>query len=637
MNIKLVIKFAGIFSLALAIMGGNLFYVSAEIEAPNSAYDVTSTGDTVDVTPGNNVCADSTGICTLRAAIMEANAHAGYDSITFSINEAGAPVPRMISVGDDLPSITESVLINGNTQIGGAEIQIKGTSAGNSVGLTLETGASTVKGITVYDFFSNGIEIIGTATVTVTDCIVSGNGGTGIYITSDGNRIGGVVSADRNFLYSNGDNGAGYGISLVGPSGNPATNNYIMGNYIGINFAGTAEQHNHSGGIALNNADSNTIGGTGGAAGNVIAGNNTEEGIILYQSDGNTIVGNKIGTNAAGTAELGFDYGIQLNNSQDNVIGGTSSGARNLISGNDLNGVYLNDSVHAAPYSDDNQILGNYIGTDVSGNVGLGNEVGIYLEDATGTIIGGAETGAGNLISGNNQVGIELYGNVEDTQILGNRIGVAANGQPLSNGKFGIWFYDDTVINNQVGATAGGSGNVIAYNGKATYAAGIFVQDGSYNNSIRGNRIFGNGDYSTATHRLGIELAAGLLPDGVTPNDSLDPDTGTNNLQNYPVLTSWSASSSGTLNGTLNSKASTSFTIDFYGNSSCDPIGFGEGEWYIGWKNITTDASGNATFSQIEMVAPYFTATATDPNGNTSEFSNCLEGPDMVFLPVVLR
>jgi parallel beta-helix repeat protein len=636
MDIRQLVKFAGTLILVLVLVGGNAFFVYAEPETPNTAYDVTSSDDTPDASLADPLCADSAGNCTLRAAIQQANYHAGFDLITFSINEGGAAVPRIIFLGDDLPVITESVLINGNSQLKGS-IQLTGTSAGNSVGLTLKTGASTVKGLAIYDFFSYGMVITGTATVTVSDCIVDSNGGTGIYVTSSGNRIGGVTTADRNFLTNNGDNGAGYGVSLIGLNGNTISNNYIQGNYIGINMAGTAEQHNDSGGISMNSADSNTIGGTGGAAGNVIAGNDTGTGIILYHADNNTIVGNKIGTNSSGTSALGFDYGMEILNSQGNIIGGTASGARNLISGNEYHGIFIDDYANAAPYSDDNEIIGNYIGTDITGNAILGNQNGIYLSDATGTIIGGAESGAGNLISGNDTNGIYLYQNVEDTHILGNHIGVAANGQPLSNGRFGIEFSTNNVHDNQVGGSATGEGNVIAYNGKATLAGGIFIQNGSNDNSLRGNRIFGNGDFSAATHRLGIDLGATNVPDGVTPNDTLDPDTGSNNLQNYPVLTGWSASSSGTLNGTLNSKASTIYIIDIYGNTTCDPIGYGEGEWYIGYKQVTTNASGNASFSQIEAVAPYFTATATDPNGNTSEFSNCLEGANMVFLPIILK
>ena len=112
----------------------------------------------------------------------------------------------------------------------------------------------------------------------------------------------------------------------------------------------------------------------------------------------------------------------------------------------------------------------------------------------------------------------------------------------------------------------------------------------------------------------------------MTPNDSGDPDSGGTNRQNFPVLTSvTSAANSTTIQGTLNSTPNTTFQIDFYSSAALDQSGNGEGALFLGAAAITTDGSGNATINAVLPVAlgagRVVTATATDPNGNTSEFS----------------
>ena len=149
------------------------------------------------------------------------------------------------------------------------------------------------------------------------------------------------------------------------------------------------------------------------------------------------------------------------------------------------------------------------------------------------------------------------------------------------------------------------------------------VTDRAINNPILSNTIFSNGN-------LGIDLAPNFgppTPGGITPNDPGDADIGPNNYQNFPVLTSASVNGTNTsVLGTLNSTANTTFRIEFFANSAADPSGNGEGQRFIGFANVTTDTSGNATLSATNLPAvdsgSFITATATDPNGNTSEFSN---------------
>ena len=155
--------------------------------------------------------------------------------------------------------------------------------------------------------------------------------------------------------------------------------------------------------------------------------------------------------------------------------------------------------------------------------------------------------------------------------------------------------------------------NTIAYNGEM----GIQLNA----NSGSGNAISGNSIHSNTT--LGIDINS----DGVTANDPDDVDIGANNLQNYPVLTQAFGGSS-TVSGTLNSTASTTFRVELFANSACDPSGFGEGATFLGSANVSTDLNGDATFAASISgfsAGQFISATATDPSNNTSEFSACIE------------
>jgi hypothetical protein len=138
-------------------------------------------------------------------------------------------------------------------------------------------------------------------------------------------------------------------------------------------------------------------------------------------------------------------------------------------------------------------------------------------------------------------------------------------------------------------------------------------------NGILRNSIFGNG----SPGGLGIALNN----DGVTTNDNKDPDRSPNKLQNFPVIT---AVSTTTIEGTLNSRPSKTFTIQFFSNPAPNfPTGFGEGETFLGEKTVTTNDRGKVSFTFTPSAAlaagEFVTATATDASGNTSEFSAARE------------
>lgn len=382
-------------------------------------------------------------------------------------------------------------------------------------------------------------------------------------------------------------------------------NNVIQRNHIGVDTTGNVERRN-SRGIVLTNSSNNLIGGTTAGTRNVISGNST--GIEIGGSS-NVIQGNFIGTNVAGTAAISNSTGVNISTSSanNNLIGGTSPGAGNLISGNSSYGIFTD--------GDRTIIQGNLIGTDFTGSVRLPNGGGIQVS-ASNTLIGGLTPAARNVISGNG-VGVHIgdFGSLkpQGNIVQGNLIGLDASGAALVlNGQGGIGINNSD--GNTIGGTQPGAANVIALSN----GPGVSVAQGS-GNSIRGNSIFSNDG-------LGIDLLTDALVQGVTPNDPADSDTGANNLQNFPVITSVVSTSNSTkIQGTLNSTPNTTFQIDFYSNSAVDSSGYGEGAQFFNTTSINTNANGDATINVTFPVGlpagRAITATATDPAGNTSEFS----------------
>jgi IPT/TIG domain/S-layer homology domain len=331
---------------------------------------------------------------------------------------------------------------------------------------------------------------------------------------------------------------------------------------------------------------------------------------ILHSSGASscTIRGNFIGTDPSGSINRGNHTGISASGLGD-VIGGPNPADRNLISGSSAEGIL----VGAAGV----QIQGNLIGTDATGTLPLSN-VGhgiVCGSPGPGTTIGGSAPGESNVISGNTR-GILLSQNAANV-VRGNKIGVNAAGSgPLGN-SIGILLFLGG-HNNVIGGIAPGEANEIAYNSDRGIA---IVNNGGSNNSIRGNSIHDNGG-------LGIDFD----PPGPNFNDPLDADTGLNQFQNFPILQSVEhlgpqGAGSTRILGKLNSTPSTVFDLDFYENPVCSnfPREYLEGEIYLGSSQVTTDANGDAA---IDVTLPVATeagarisATATDPAGNTSEFS----------------
>jgi parallel beta-helix repeat protein len=406
-----------------------------------SAYVVTSTAD--DGSAG-----------TLRQAINAVNA--GVDNaIVFQIAAAGQQTIMVGSgSGQSLPDITaNNVSLNGLNTFNGVttSVDLNGSDVPYYDGLNVDGNSNTITGLTINNFYQ-GIMVAGS------DCVIGGSA------AGAGNRISG-----------NGNDG----INLIAP----VFGDSVLGNTIGLNAAGTAAQANGLVGVLID-GDGCTIGGTTAGARNIISGN-VADGIYVGAA-GNVVEGNYVGLNTAGTAAVANgsgslsddEYGIGVY-SPNNTIGGSVTGAGNVISGNASDGIYLETQPQQVTGV---LIQGNSIGTNAAGTSAVANGLyGIQEFSVGSNTIGGLVSAARNVISGNAGGGVVLSSGVNADQILGNYIGLGANGSTaLANGGYGVEVYG---TNNTLGGTVSAARNVISGNG----GGGIFLSGAG--NSVLSNYI----------------------------------------------------------------------------------------------------------------------------------------------------
>jgi hypothetical protein len=581
----------------------------------------------------------STG--SLRWAIMQVDADKSkkVDTIDFDIPGTG---PFTIAPQSELPAITHSVLIDGFSQPGASPntlatgenavimIQLSGTNAGFASGLEIVAAKSTVRGLAINQFEQEGIRLFSATTDTITGNYI-GTDVTGMVALPDGdsgvmvdgsnqNTIGGTTPDLRNLIAGN----TNQDVFLIDDS----SSNVVLGNWVGLTATGTSTLSGDGNGISVFSASNNTIGGSVKGAGNVIAGE-TFDGVVIDGASGNSVEGNLIGTDPTGKIALGNGAGVLIgfSNAANNTLGGSAPGAGNLISGNFGDGVLLNPALGPG-----NMILGNRIGTDVTGTVALPNQGSGVEIDASGVTVGGVGPGAGNVLSGNAEDGLVIIANfnfdlpADNNLVEGNFVGTDATGtKPLGNGSDGIAVLGEFLgaTNNTIGGTSLGAGNIIAYNG----GNGVTVGGSSFDSTTVEDPVLSNSIFSNQA--LGIDLG----DDGVTANQAGAIEFGPNNLQNYPVFVSAANfGSSAAIKGSLSASPDTTYTIQFFGGTVADPSGHGQGQFLIGTSSATTDSNGNAAitqhFSFIPAGVQFLTATATDPLGNTSEF-----GPDVALSP----
>jgi parallel beta-helix repeat protein len=573
------------------------------LEAGRSAPTVATTlvAATVVVTNTND-----SGPGSLRQALLDANAAPGDDVIGFDIP---GPGPHTITPATPLPPVRPddlgdpgAVIIDGTTEpdfAGAPVVELSGAVVGSSgSGITINSLGCVVRGLIV-NGFGTGIEFAVGGDHAVLSGFVEGNyvgtnangtaavgNGTGIAVGLDasGVTVGGTVAAARNVVSGN-----RFGVGV----GSFASQVTVRGNFIGIDATGRKALGNVFQGVVVGSGALHQIGGLAPGARNIVSGNGAV-GILTFDSGLNQISGNFVGLDVTGTRALG--------NGGDgiSVPDGGAVISRNVVSGNGGSGV-------SATTSSVTEVRGNLIGTTRTGKGAVGNA-------GRGISFFGGQTVINNLISGNGDHGIFLGG--MSNVVRGNRIGTDITGTAaLGNRGSGIYTED---IDNRIGGTGDGEGNVIAFNGGAGVNVATVFDIGFGNNPLLSNAIFSNGG-------LGIDLGN----DGVTPNDACDADTGGNGLQNFPTLTAVASSSSGTtIQGQLNSTPGTSFLLQFFSSAAPDPSGFGEGARFLGSITVTTDAACNVTFTATlpTAVIPghFATATATDPTMRTSEFSNAL-------------
>lgn len=494
----------------------------------------------------------------------------------------------------------------------------------------------------------DGIQVAGNGSE-ISKNVISGNNSYGIAVTRylqddpipsgnliENNRIG--IKGDGTILIPNDESGiqldgtnntvirnvisgnTRYGIEVLRDS------NIIRDNKIGTNNEGDSARANGEAGIALLSS-SNVIDM------NVISGNVNAGIVILRESQisssppmNNSVTGNLIGTNAAGTVAIPNTASgiIMADGANNNTIGGTASNARNIISGNAYDGILVQIGLAAgAVPPTQNKIQGNYIGTNIDGTAALPNgRNGILLSGATSTLIGGITTAipsARNVISGNGSNGISLIDGATQTRISGNYIGTKSDGATaLGNTERGIRVGVST-SNTMIGGPEQNAGNTIAYNG----ANGIsLTSDAGNNNIIDPNRIFGNA-------LAGIDIGE----NGLTPNDPTDADVGPNKQQNFPTFTLSIVGGDLIVNYRVDSApqhssyGASGIYVEFF---KADVTGAGRdflgsdhyllSDYSNGQPGIRQKNLGNAASLGV-AAGDSLTATATDADGNSSEFT----------------
>ena len=466
-----------------------------------------------------------------------------------------------------------------NNTIGGLTANERNVISGNTeIGIYIESSDSNKISANYI-----GPDASGNGGLKIGDSLVQGNG-IEVNVTAKYNTIGGYTSGERNIISGN----RVYGFIYYGN----CSYNPLIGNYIGTTATGNASLPNATGICIDASSNHNSI------EKNVLSGNMSYGiFIVTHGTNYNELKGNFIGTNATGTDTVPNDIGLIIaGGARYNIIGGFNASDKNIISGNRYDGIEMADQK-----TDSNQIIGNYIGTDITGTLRLGNSIGIGI--ATNPK---HNLFSNNVISGNKRMGIAIYENADSNIVISNKIGTATNGtSDLGNGSAGIAIAYGPKY-NIIGEV--NFGNIIAFND----SGGVVIADAnSKYNKISGNSMWNN-------IGMGIEL----FPPLSNGNDAGDNDSGPNDLMNYPVITSAEYNSNMNytiVKGTLDTHHPELCTVELF-KASANFFSHGDGKFYLG--SVTPDNTGYFCDTVTGIInGELLSSTATDELMNTSEFS----------------
>jgi hypothetical protein len=527
------------------------------------------------------------GIGSLRQAMLDANTNALPDRIIFAIPGAG---PHTIQPLLALPIVADGTEINGYTQAGASPNTLAdGIDAVLMIIINGALAGAVTGALDINNFAATPVIVRG--------LVINGFANTGILVRRGAN--------------------------------------VIEGNFIGTDVNGMAAVPNGLDGIDINfvPAPGTRVGGPNPAQRNLISGN-TIRGIGL-NSDDIVIQGNFIGTDRTGMVAIPNGSGIGTFDPTNNIlIGGPNPGEGNLISGNTFNGIlYLAMGTGGT-------IQGNFIGVDVTGTMPLGN--GNPVGDAIGILDGDALTITDNILSASGSHGLQIASaatNIIQRNIIGSDVtGTLAFG----NGNNGIEISGSS--DNTIGGPSAADGNLVVHNGLAGIVIETGVNGDANDNLVQNNTVHDNGG-------AGVEVES-VLPFGVAERNTITENSihsngglgidlinGGNLEEAAPIVDKASGDATSTrVEGSLASLPANQFVIEIFANRICDAPGAGEGRTFLGAFSVMTDGAGNVSFDETVPVGtppdqPVITATATDPDGNTSEFSRCVLNPDVIRTP----
>jgi CSLREA domain-containing protein len=585
--------------LASVILLLSLFPATVDVHAEVHEFGVNSSVDTSDANPGDKVCADASGQCTLRAAMEEAEA-LYLDEPTDVINIGfSLPYPHTIVLEDDLPLLYANVInenlyrviIDGDYEYSG----FYGTVA-----------STTISGLQLQKFETYAIKNPVHGDDFIIDNIIIFNHGNGIALIGSESELGGGTTT-------------------------------IQSNYIGYDPISEEDRSNSQNGISIIsdvsvNRSLIYIGGTKITEGNVISGNSSN-GIYIDSASLNfsvAIRGNYIGTDDSGNIEIQNENdGIYVREFLGQLIIGGLGDFGNLISGNNMHGMTIQDATAQT------LVQGNTFGTNADESAYLPNRLwDISIYDSTYLTIGGDSTSYGNVLM-DGIYGTSIDHPIQRLEIKANWIGISRTGliRSASYNSKGIELKD---VTNQ---------SVISFNKITKFSKGIVISDKDVNSNIA---ILNNSIYNNTI--LGIDLN----DNGVTPNDDRDADIGPNGLQNFPIISNVEVTQYGDAKQvmfdlSLEAVPSTAYRLQVFSSPFCNQSGYGEGKQIFYSANVSTDENGYSEINEVtdwyptNIIGPCLTATATLMDGTTpvatSEFSPGVMAwePEKLYLPMIVR